>query len=711
VDKPQLQDVWGKLTNKWILGSGISFLAGVTALFLSFTSTFENLERKSYDARFALRGQDEVADTRVAVIAIDEKALASLPQKLPYPREYYAKLIDNLTAAGARLIVFDIAFTEPSVADPNEDLVFARAAQRSGRVIFAGKVVNEIAKNEILNVYLSKPIAPLLAGNADWAIVNVPEEDDGFIRSYLLYQEFNNQKYLPLALRAYIRLTNGKAELDHAARNGTALRLNNLDIPYYGPNTFLINFRGPAGTFPTFSLADVLDDSSFDLGAIEDTDIFNEHLAAKTFKNKIVFIGASVEELQDNKFTPFFSYGGKKRKIPGVEVHANALSTLLRRDFIKLAPYWVNLVMIVAASFLTMLIVLATRATFGIIFGVLEILALLVTAFAFFSIQQIWLLVAAPVIAIVLSYLGNSVQLVVFERREQRFVRKVFSQFVSKSVVDEMLAAGEMPKFGGEKRELSILFSDVRGFTTYCEKHPEEVVVQRLNEYLTEMVEIVFRNQGTLDKFIGDAVMALFGAPYHYAEHAEKACVTACEMIASLRGIQKRWSAKAEDYFQIGIGINTGTVIVGNMGSQQKFEYTVIGDEVNLASRLEGANKQYWTSIVISESTYAQVKRKARVRELDLVKVKGKKKPARIFELCSMEKLPAIEQDLLIGVYHQGLLQYKKREWYNALKEFKRVLRYFPSDGPSRVYVKRCLDFIMNPPPADWDGVYEFKTK
>jgi adenylate cyclase len=334
-----------------------------------------------------------------------------------------------------------------------------------------------------------------------------------------------------------------------------------------------------------------------------------------------------------------------------------------------------------------------------------------VAGIAFFSIQQIWIPIVAPTLAIVLSYIGNTVQLVFFERRERRFVRKVFSQFVSKSVVDEMLAAGQNPKLGGEKRELSILFSDVRGFTTYCEKHPEEVVVQRLNEYLTEMVDIVFRNQGTLDKFIGDAVMALYGAPYHYAEHAEKACVTACEMIASVRGIQKRWSANAEDYFQIGIGVNTGTVIVGNMGSQQKFEYTVIGDEVNLASRLEGANKQYWTSIIISESTYAQVRKKARVRELDLVKVKGKKKPARIFELCSMEKLPAIEEDLLIGVYHQGLAFYKKREWYNAIKEFKRVLRYFPSDGPSRVYINRCLDFIMNPPRMDWDGVYEFKTK
>jgi adenylate cyclase len=692
-------------------GSGISLLAAMAALFLGATSTLENLELKSYDLRFLLRGPEEVTGTGIVIVALDEQTLASIPQKLPYPREYYARLIDNLTAAGARLIVFDLAFTEPSLSNPGEDLVLARAALRSGRVIFAGQVVIERATNDVINTYLLEPIAPLLSDRTDWGLINVVEDNDGFIRRYLLYQEVNRQKFLPLALRAYLHLTTVKAELDHEAKNGSALRLNGRELPYFNLNTFLINFRGPAGAFPTYSLANVLDDSGFSLNELEDTDIFAEHLRWGTFKNKIVFVGASAEELQDNKLSPFFSHGRIKRKMPGVEVHANALSTLLRGDFVTRLPRWHEYLLIALASFLAMFIVLPTRPGIGMLFGILEILALLVFALAFFSAKQLWVPVASPAAAILLSYIGNSAQLLVSERRERRHVRQVFSQYVSKNVVDAMLASGQKPEFGGEKREITVLFSDVRGFTTYCEKHAPEVVVQRLNEYLTEMVEIVFRNQGTLDKFVGDELMALYGAPHYYEDHAERACVTACEMIANLREIQKRWSANAQDYFQIGIGVNTGKMIVGNLGSQQKFDYTVIGDEVNLGARLEGANKQYWTSIIISESTFERVKPHARARELDLVRVKGKRKPVKIYELRSMNGLPDIEEDLIINVYQQGLEHYKNREWYKAITQFKRVLRYFPSDGPSRVYVARSLDFIENPPPLDWDGVYEFKTK
>jgi len=274
-----------------------------------------------------------------------------------------------------------------------------------------------------------------------------------------------------------------------------------------------------------------------------------------------------------------------------------------------------------------------------------------------------------------------------------------------------MLSSNELPKFGGERRELTILFSDIRKFTTFSENHSPEVVVSRLSEYLTAMVEVIFKHNGTLDKFVGDEIMAVYGAPLYFGDHAERACMTAMDMVDELRNIQKQWSADKKDFFHIGIGINTGSVIVGNLGSSQLFDYTVIGDEVNLGARLEGANKQYQTTVIISEGTYERVKHKAKVRELDYVRVVGKEKPIRIFELRGMHSVPQIEQDYIIDIFTEGLEAYRDRRWADALKEFRRVLRYFPSDGPAKVYTRRCLDFVENPPPLDWDGVYDFKTK
>jgi len=700
------------LTNKWILGSVISLLAAFLAYVLSFTNTFENLELKSYDLRFVLRGVQPVDETGIAIVAIDELSFLDLPDAWPFPRSYYAKLIDNLTRAGAKLIVFDVTFTEPSIDNPEYDFALARAAARAQRVLFAGKLGLERTNNGSLISYPIKPIPPLLEAGVDWALVNIDEDADGFVRRYLLYEAIDERKYLPLALRAYLYLSDDDIELDHAMTNG-GLFLNGKEPPKFDANSFLINFRGPARTFPTYSLSSVLDDSNFDLAdEALDTDSFETQLLpAGIFKNKVVLVGASAEELQDNKFTPFFSHDGEKRKLPGVEIHANALSTLLRRDFIRLTPFELDFVLIILVAFGTMALVLLTNAYASITGTILEIVVLFIVAVVLFSSGLMWLPVMAPAIAILLSYAGNSAQVIVLETRERRRTKRVFEQYVSESVVNSILASGSMPKFGGEKLTLTVLFSDIRSFTTYCEKHAPETVVHRLNEYLTRMVETIFRNQGTLDKFVGDEIMALLHAPYYFANHWEKACRTACEMISSLRELQKQWSANAEDYFQIGIGINTGTMIVGNLGAQQRFDYTVIGDEVNLGARLEGANKQYWTSIIISESTYRHVKRIARARELDLVRVKGKSKPVKIYELRSMEPLPDIEEDLIISVYHQGLRFYKQRQWYRALREFKRTLRYFPSDGPSRVYVARCLNFIEEPPPPNWDGVYEFKTK
>jgi adenylate cyclase len=695
---------------KWLIRSAIGLGCFALALILGFTTAFENLDLRAYNMLFVLRGSQDMSNSGIAVVAIDDKAFASLPAKWPYPREYFTRAITNLTKAGARLIVFDVTFTEPSRLNPFEDESLARAVAASGKCLLAGKLVRELATNDTENSYLMKPIPPLLEAGADWALIDAIEDDDGFIRRYLVFQEFQGKPFLSLATRAFVRLTADTVDAQLNAVNGSFI-INGAEVPRYDHNTLLINFRGPDKTFPTYSLADVLDDTAFTLPGDDDTDIFDMHLDWGTFRDKVVFVGASAEELQDNKFTPFFSYEGKRRKMPGVETHANALHTLLTGDYIQKLPYPNQLIIMLLVSVLTMLAVYSGRTSIALIAVIAELTVLAALAFYSFVSASYWVPIVGPVLALLFNYGGHTAQVVVTERREKSRVRKVFAQYVAKSVVDDMLAKGDTPKFGGERRELTVLFSDVRGFTTFCEHHDAEAVVQRLNEYLTSMVDVVLVNQGTLDKFVGDELMAVFGAPLHFKEHAEKACVTACEMITRLRSMQKQWSLDGKETFNIGIGINTGTMIVGNLGSQQLFDYTVIGDEVNLGARLEGTNKQYGTSIIISEFTYAQVKNKARVRELDLVKVKGKQKPVKIYELRAMEVLPEIEQDLLINTYHKGLDYYKQRQWYKAIREFRAVLRYFQTDGPSRLYVARSLDFIENPPPGDWDGVYEFKTK
>jgi len=383
----------------------------------------------------------------------------------------------------------------------------------------------------------------------------------------------------------------------------------------------------------------------------------------------------------------------------------------MRGDFIRTENTLVGILMVFFLAGLSTLITKWLNPLKGFVGIASLILFYFVVSVYLFMHHRLWIEITGPSFAIMLAYVGNVVHTTLTERRERMRIKKSWQQYMSKDVIDAMLSSGDLPTFGGERRELTVLFSDIRGFTTFTEKHSSSDVVKKLNEYLTEMVDVIFKYRGTLDKFVGDEIMAVFGAPHYYKNHAEQACYTAIDMIRRLRHLQKTWSAAKQDYFNIGIGINSGKVISGNLGSSQLFDYTVIGDDVNLGARLEGANKQYGTSIILSEFTYKLVGPKAKVRELDMVRVKGKKRPVRIFELRDMDNIPRIEQELIIETYTAGLNYYKQYKWYQALKEFKRVLRYFPTDGPTRVYIQRCLDFMEFPPPENWDGVYEFTTK
>jgi adenylate cyclase len=298
---------------------------------------------------------------------------------------------------------------------------------------------------------------------------------------------------------------------------------------------------------------------------------------------------------------------------------------------------------------------------------------------------------------------------VLIEEQEKRKVRGAFQQYVSPEVIRRLLADPERVK--PRKSEITILFSDVRGFTSISESLDAQELADLLNGYLTEMTRIIFRNQGTLDKYIGDAVMALWGAPFDEPDHATRACEAALSMLARLAELQKEWRAQGRPVMDIGVGINTGVASVGNMGSSLRYGYTAMGDSVNLASRLEGLNKEYGTRIIISESTYKVLRSdRVLVRELDMIRVKGKLLPVAIYEVLDAEALGA-EGKELVELFACGQKAYKQRDWRAAGQAFEQILDRWPDDGPARIFLRRCEEYLAEGPEADWDGVYVMKHK
>ncbi|MBD3290651.1 CHASE2 domain-containing protein [candidate division KSB1 bacterium] len=697
-----------KSINKWMIDTGITVLALLGAYVFAMSGIAQNLEYTFYDLRFEVRGELSMENSEIVIVAIDDQSFMALKEKWPFPRRYFARVLRNLKEAGAKLIVVDVEFTESSIQNPEDDLDLATATQEAGNVIYAGKIAIEYGSHDILNKYILDPIDPLLDAGASWGFANVNYDFDGFIRKYILFQMCGRRLYFPLAVEAVRVLKN----LDYKQLKvyfEDQFYLGPLKIPKYTFDTMLINYAGPARTFPTYSFADVLDDAHFNLGQVEDTNIFEIHKQAGIFKDKIVLIGASAEELQDNQFTPFFDYDGKKRKMPGIEMHANALHAILTGEHVKPAPFLAEFVILVFMSVIAMVLAKRSKPHRAIIGVGVVIVLFTASVFIIFINSYVRMQVITPLFALTFGFGFHITYRVFNEHREKGFYRKTFQQYVAQSVVDTMLSSGEIPTFGGERRMLTVLFSDIRAFTTFSEKYQPEFVVKHLSEYLTRMVRIIFRHDGTLDKFVGDEIMALYGAPCYFDNHAERACITALDMFEELQYLHNKWQKKQVDGFRIGVGINTGKMIVGNLGSIQLFDYTVIGDEVNLGARLENANKFYNTNILISDATYQSTHGQAVARMLDIVRVKGKKKPVKIYELLGMYTIPSHDKDLLIDSFAYAVELFRNRRWSYALKQFQKILRYYPYDGPSRVYIRRCLDFLEKAPPDNWDGVFELE--
>ncbi|MGQ0643905.1 MAG: CHASE2 domain-containing protein [Elusimicrobiota bacterium] len=635
----------------------------------------DGLELRSVDFRFHLRG-DRAPHPDVVVVAADEKSIAEMG-RWPWRRDVHGVLIDFLSKAGAKVVAFDVLFTEPDRDRPQSDARLGDRAEKSGRAVFGMLFQREQDGRP------AKPLLPLPALRTSPAgFVNIFAEIDGVSRRLPVWVEYEGRPYYGLAFAAYAAAL-GRSPEDV---------LRSASVPTEeGPwNEINLNFVGGYETFPYHSYVDVYK------GRADPAD----------FKDKIVLVGGTAIALFDTQSVPNVA------NFPGLEIHANALDNYLNGNYLRRAGrgwtvFFVLLFTLAGALFLPRVAVWKG----AVIFAALAAGYFLLTYWLFAQ-KNVLLEFVIPATAIVATYLVIFSYRLLTEEKEKRWIKGTFSQYMSKKLVDILASDPDRMKLGGEEKEMTVFFSDLAGFTTLSESMRAPDLVHLLNEYLTEMSDIILvKYDGFVDKYIGDAIMAFWNAPLDQPDHAKLACFAALDQMEKLKELQRRFAERKLPAIDCRMGINTGLMVVGNMGSNNKFNYTVIGDPVNQASRFEGANKAYHTHIMISETTYEKAKNDVEVRQLDLLRVKGKNLPIRVYELAARKDGLSEAQKNGFALYGEGLAFYLERKFEKALDKFKKTLAHLPDDGPSQVYIKRSEDYIKAPPPKNWDGVFVMTTK
>jgi len=626
---------------------GITLSASLLVAGLYSLNVLGAWQEKLHDRLFVL----EQTPHNIVIVAIDSESLSAIGQ-WPWRREVFAR---TLTAIGsAQAIGIDINFAEPSRFGAADDQALAQ-------------VLTTLPTPVVLPVELRErggtattPLS-IFSTVTKQGFVNVITDPDGIVRTIATAQ--NEYESFSQKLAAY---STGTASV---------------------PTILRIHYRGPAKTMLTIPLIDVLE------GRVPRT----------VFTDATVLVGVTSNDLHDIVSTPW-------GLMPGVEVHAQALATLHDGQVPTDIPAPIAYIsFILAAALGALCVAYSQRLALIIVFltvGAGLIIGAWVIAFQTLTRLPILYLL----LAFVLASVGTLVWQYVTESKEKRFIRKSFQYYLMPEIIDQLMLNPERLKLGGEKRTVSILFSDIRGFTTISEQLSAEQLTTVINEYLTAMTDIVMDNRGLVDKYIGDAIMAFWGAPIDNPLHATHACTAAIKMSHALRTLNTGWIAKGQPPLAIGIGINTGDVVVGNMGSQRRFNYTIMGDEVNFASRLEGTTKAYGVECIISESVKTFITKDPAhtfvLRELDQVLVKGKKAPRRLFQLLTES---TEHTSRIIEHFGTGREHYYHGHWSDAIHAFDAALA-LGADGPATTLRERCL-YLQEHPPVAWTGVYEFKTK
>lgn len=711
------------------------------------------LEQKTLDWRQVNTAQsfqegmgDREAD--IAIVFFDEFSVTDpdfgWPYEQPFPRAHIAQVIDAVAGAGARTIGLDVylqlLYPKLNEWDQGDDLL-RDAIARAGNVILVGPVIQTGSGPELgrPHPYFGEMAAGLGAAELPTAFESVREGAMAVRAGVRLEPSFAT------ALWAHARGVDADSLLLQARRwgrialPGLPMSLGRIPeqwfeegakasdmvatfpIRYVGPPSSA-NAADPAGAFPATA------SSTVDVTAM---------LMPELFQDKIVLIGSGFHD-SDKFRTPWFDQSlpddgwareGDQRSYQymyGVEIHANALQNMLDGAYVRPLSEAAQLLLLLALALLTGGVVFWQGAGWGGVVAVAMALGVFAMAFWLWAGKVfvgaggelmplgtgfVWLPVVTPVLSSVLSYVGSVAWVSVVEGREKRRIKSIFGTYVPADIVDEISNDPDALRRlnEGERRPLTLLFSDLAGFTNMSERMDPKDLLDYLNGYLQDMTRIVFDEKGTLDKYIGDAIMAFWNAPRPQPDHADRALRAAVLMQRKMAELNARWRAadpEAEDLV-VRIGINTGTVIVGNVGGGMRNDYSALGDAVNLAARLEPANKTYDTLVMASQFTLDAADASAfRVRELDLIAVKGKVEPVKVYEVLELAgvALPAHREEA-VSRYEAGLAAYKARDWRGAAKHFQAALEADPDDGPSAVYLGRAEEYATAPPPEDWDFV------
>lgn len=686
----------------------LAFAAFLFSLLLSGTPLLRSFEYKTYDL-FSRLLNPQKAPQDTVIVAVDQQSLDNLSKTLvywPWPRQIYAPIVEYLSEADA--VFIDILFTEPSSAGQQDDQLFAEAVKKAANVylpIFLTAEKRPLQQDEqdfLLRTAVKSRVPatgsfhsavlpldilrPALRGAGN---VTIPPDEDGVYRRVPLFFTLD-QMTLPNFMLSYLLAHNVVGVRDGRSYAG------GTEIPLHHGALWL---RYSRDSFLKIPAVDIL------RSALDSREAKPPQYRKDFFKGKKVFIGYTAPGLYDMKPTPVSASS------TGVEVHATALSNILHKDFIRVLPGGytgaLSLFFCLAISFV--LLRYHALSVNLAAFAVLFFLAALVPALLF---RQAWYLQSVqPAVALVTSFMLTAVFSYATEGRQRRFIKRTFSQYMDQQLVDYVLKNPELIKPGGQRRRATVFFADIAGFTSLAEQVQPEELAQMLHHVLNEFTEVIIKNRGVIDKYIGDCVMAFWGAPVNREEDETDACHAALGCLAALERINADFSAAGKPGISVRIGIHSGDVIAGNLGSDRLFDFTVVGDTVNTASRLESANKFFSTNIMVSEDTRCRTGTVFATRELGLIEVKGKQQPVRIYELIGLQGAIASEEEQLTEIFHHALAAFREQQWQEAARLFDRVLVIRPADGPSLFYRQRLEGLTAGIHLTDRPDILRMKEK